>query len=485
MANAPVISARNLTKVYHLYDKPLDRLKEALSPLRRSYHKDFYAIKDLSFDVGPGQVVAIFGRNGSGKSTLLKMIASVLTPTSGAVSAAGRVSALLELGAGFNPELSGTENVFLYGSMIGYSRKEMEDRLDDIIAFAEIGDFIHRPVKLYSSGMFSRLAFSTYIHVDPDVLIVDEVLAVGDIRFQVKCRDRLMELREQGTTILYVSHGNPGFGDWAMILEKGEMLDSGSIDDMWNVYHKLMTATEGDEDIRPKRSRATTSTKQKADPVVKPVADGVHTEIQLAQTSERTEASAKESIVYNESSEFLARVEEHRFGTGEVRFVNTELLDERLEPVSSARWGQKLCYRLHMRVDQDVPFLAAGFMIRNTLGHHLLGDESWAQRVPMVDLHAGDRVVLEFAFDMNLNQGDYTLTIGSQYRNAEMPGEISYFDWIDNCDVLSVQPPPMPVYSWYHVPTRMTARIDRASGVVPDDIRTLVHKYEAMSRPRW
>ena len=200
------ISVKNLTKIYHLYDNPQDRLKEALSPFRKSYHHDFYAMNDVSFEIKKGETVGIIGKNGAGKSTLLKMITGVLTPTSGSVEVNGKIASLLELGAGFNPEMSGLENIYLNGTLMGFTKEEMDTKVDAILEFADIGEFIYQQTKTYSSGMFARLAFSVSINVEPDILIVDEALSVGDIRFQQKCIRKMKEFKEKGMTILFVSH---------------------------------------------------------------------------------------------------------------------------------------------------------------------------------------------------------------------------------------------------------------------------------------
>ena len=197
---------KHLNKVYNLYDKPIDRLKEVLSPTHKSYHREHYALNDISLEIKKGESVGIVGKNGSGKSTLLKIITGVLNPTSGEINVKGKISALLELGAGFNPEYTGIENIYLNGTMMGYSKAEMDEKVDDIIAFADIGDFINQPVKTYSSGMFARLAFAVSINVEPEILIVDETLSVGDTRFQIKCMDKMKEMMEGGTTVLFVSH---------------------------------------------------------------------------------------------------------------------------------------------------------------------------------------------------------------------------------------------------------------------------------------
>ena len=200
------ITVRDVTKIYRLYDKPIDRLKESLSVTHKNYHKDFYALQNLSFNVKKGETVGIIGTNGSGKSTILKIITGVLTPTSGEVQVDGKISALLELGAGFNQDYTGIENIYMNGTMMGFSKKEMDEKLPDILEFADIGDFVYQPVKTYSSGMFVRLAFALSINVEPEILIVDEALSVGDVFFQSKCYRRMDELRKNGTTIVMVTH---------------------------------------------------------------------------------------------------------------------------------------------------------------------------------------------------------------------------------------------------------------------------------------
>lgn len=201
-----VIQIKHLTKKYDMYQKPSDRLKEALSPTRKTYHDVFYALNDVNVDVKKGEMIGFIGENGSGKSTILKIITGVLSPSDGEINIKGNISALLELGSGFNPEYSGYENIFLNGMVLGFSREEMETKVDDIINFADIGDHLYQPVKTYSSGMFVRLAFAVAINVDPDILIVDEALAVGDLEFQLKCMEKFTEFRNAGKTVLFVSH---------------------------------------------------------------------------------------------------------------------------------------------------------------------------------------------------------------------------------------------------------------------------------------
>lgn len=235
-----VVKVDHVTKIYKIYDKPKDRFKEALGiGKNKTYHKDYYALDDISFEVGKGEIVGIIGRNGSGKSTILKILTGVLTQTSGNVIVSGKVAALLELGAGFNMEYTGMKNIYLNAAMMRVSREEIEKKIPDILAFANIGEFINQPVKTYSSGMFVRLAFSVAIHVDPDILIVDEALAVGDTRFQMKCMDKFMEFIERGKTILFVTHDVNAvkrFCNRAIWLNQGKLIMDGNTDEVTDRY---------------------------------------------------------------------------------------------------------------------------------------------------------------------------------------------------------------------------------------------------------
>lgn len=248
------IEVDGVSKVYKLYNKPSDRLKEALSPIKKSYHTDFYALHDLNFKIKPGETVGFVGKNGSGKSTLLKILTEVLTPTTGSLKINGKVSALLELGAGFNGEYTGMENIYLNGTIMGYSREEMDKKIDDIVSFADIGKYINQPVKTYSSGMFVRLAFAVAINVEPDILIVDEALAVGDIRFQLKCMDKFLEFKEKGITILYVSHDVNSikrFCTRAIWINEGQLEADGDVDtitDKYLDYLKTLDSQDGTSD---------------------------------------------------------------------------------------------------------------------------------------------------------------------------------------------------------------------------------------------
>jgi len=257
MKNSLAIDISGISKVYRLYQHPIDRMKEALHPLRKKYHQEFHALNNISCQIYRGETVGIIGKNGAGKSTLLKIITGVLTPTSGTVSVQGRISSLLELGTGFNPELNGIENAFFNGLLLGHSKEEMESKIDSIIRFADIGEFIHQPVKIYSSGMFSRLAFSVAFHVDPDILIIDEALSVGDMSFQKKCFEKFHSIRERGATILFVSHDPfqvKGYCERALYLKNGELVSFGKSHDVVDQYiydqEKLIIEKNNDQENR-------------------------------------------------------------------------------------------------------------------------------------------------------------------------------------------------------------------------------------------
>ncbi|WP_459479432.1 ABC transporter ATP-binding protein [Clostridium saccharoperbutylacetonicum] len=244
------IKVENLSKIYKLYDKPMDRLKESLSISKKKYSREHYALKDISFEIKRGETVGILGTNGSGKSTLLKIITGVLTPSVGNVEVNGKISALLELGAGFNPEYTGLENVYLNGTMIGYTREQMDKKVNSIVDFADIGEFINQPVKTYSSGMFARLAFAVAINVEPEILIVDEALSVGDVRFQIKCMNKMKEMMEGGTTVLFVSHDINAikrFCNLAIWLNKGSILELGEVNRVSDQYLDFLKCGETKE----------------------------------------------------------------------------------------------------------------------------------------------------------------------------------------------------------------------------------------------
>ncbi len=248
--NITVIDVCEVSKIYKLYAKPIDRLKEAMHPFKKEYHHNYPALNNVSFQIKKAEIVGILGTNGSGKSTILKIITGLLNPSSGKVKVDGKISALLELGAGFNQELSGIENVYLNGTMMGLKKEEIDEKIESILEFADIGDFVYQPVKTYSSGMFARLAFAVSINVEPDILIVDEALAVGDMFFQEKCYGKMKEMVAKGATILFVSHSLPAirnFCNKAIWIEKGVMKDQGPADEICDKYQVYMEQKQVDE----------------------------------------------------------------------------------------------------------------------------------------------------------------------------------------------------------------------------------------------
>lgn len=245
----PIIQVHNLNKVYQIYEKPIDRLKESFSPTHKKYAKDFYALKDVSFTVMKGENVGLIGTNGAGKSTLLKIITGVLSETTGTVEVCGKISALLELGTGFNPEYTGIQNIYLNGSMMRFKKEEMDEKIPEILEFADIGDFIYQPVKTYSSGMFARLAFAVAVNVEPEILIVDEALSVGDVRFQLKCMKKMKSMMAGGTTVLFVSHDINAikrFCTKAIWLDRGQVKGEGDVNEVTNEYLDFLKRGEFD-----------------------------------------------------------------------------------------------------------------------------------------------------------------------------------------------------------------------------------------------
>lgn len=255
--NNSIIEVKNLSKLYKLYDKPIDRMKESLSFTRKKYHKEHYALKDISFTVNKGETVGIIGTNGAGKSTLLKILTGVLNPSEGTAIVNGKISALLELGAGFNPEYTGIENIYLNGTMMGYSKEEIEEKIPSILEFADIGEFVYQPVKTYSSGMFARLAFAVAINVEPEILIVDEALSVGDTRFQIKCMNKMKLMMEGGTTVLFVSHDINSikrFCSKALWIDKGKFKGFGDVDRLTDKYLDFLKRGECSDEYEITRS---------------------------------------------------------------------------------------------------------------------------------------------------------------------------------------------------------------------------------------
>ncbi len=399
MTKEIAIKVENLSKVYKLYNAPVDRLKEAIHPFKKKYHKDFYALNDVSFEVKKGETVGVIGKNGSGKSTLLKIITGVLTPTSGKVVVNGRVSALLELGAGFNPEYTGMENIYFQGNLMGVERAEMDTRVQDILDFADIGDFIYQPVKNYSSGMFARLAFAVAINVEPDILIVDEALSVGDANFQLKCHKRMDLLRARGVSILFVSHDTysvKSLCSKVLFLEKGVQKDFGETIQTVNNYLDSL-----DEELNLKNNNTITKCeKENAIDVFKPVVIS-----RVYETSNSNEANNTVKIstlsmlevevefdILSEKLEEVVFVFNFYRNKDSVYVCGATSLMDGVKPVKVQYGKNKFKIRFN-----KLPLLTGNYRLRVAIneskGIGVLCEENEALRIKVVDAHQSEGLI--------------------------------------------------------------------------------------------
>ncbi len=388
------IEVKDVTKVYRLYDRPVDRLKEALNPAHKNYHRDFYALNGLSFNVKKGETVGIIGTNGSGKSTILKIITGVLTPTTGMVSVDGKISALLELGAGFNMEYTGIENIFMNGTMMGFTRREMEEKLDDILEFADIGDFVRQPVKTYSSGMFVRLAFALAINVDPEILIVDEALSVGDVFFQAKCYRRMEEIRKNGTTILMVTHDMGSiikYCDKVVLLNRGEFIAEGPAGRMVDLYKKIL-ANQMDslrKELESDFSGESAQTARKNDT--------------KSGTDEKSEPLMKDQITVNAN-----RTE---YGDGRAEIFDFGLEDERGNITNLLLKGEMFTIRERIRFNAPIACPIFTYTIKDKKGTDLSGTNTMYEGADVKPVRAGDVYDVSFTQKMTLQGGEYLLSM--------------------------------------------------------------------------
>lgn len=420
MSSEIAIKVENLSKCYHIYDQPRDRLKQmtlprlqrAIGMQPRQYFREFWALKDVSFEVKKGETVGIIGRNGSGKSTLLQMICGTLNPSSGSIRTCGRIAALLELGAGFNPEFTGRDNVYLNGAVLGLSRDEIDARFDEIVTFAEIGDFIEQPVKTYSSGMMVRLAFAVAINVDPQILVVDEALSVGDELFQRKCFSRIENIRKAGATILFVSHAGGTVVELCervLLVDSGERLAMGLPKQMVARYQKLLYApSEKREIIREEIRRIDKLGEYDAlltDEVLKFNADkdqGLDAQVSLAaeEMADYYDPHLKPSstVVYESYGAFIE---------------DPAIYSAFGERVNQLTRGKTYYYRYRIRFDQPASNVRFGMLIKTTSGVELGGAVSAASNRKSLPFVTGGSVYeVEFAFVCRLNSGVYFLNAG-------------------------------------------------------------------------
>lgn len=417
------VEFQGVSKSYAIYDAPGDRLKELLSLNRLKRHQDFWALHDVSFEVKRGETFCIVGENGSGKSTLLQMVAGILHPTSGTVGIYGRVSALLELGAGFNPEFSGRDNVYLNGSILGLTTRQIDQRYKDIAAFAEIGNFIDQPVKTYSSGMVVRLAFAVAINVDPEILLVDEALAVGDIYFRQRCMRKVHELRQRGITILFVSHAVSdvkAIGDRVLWLDHGRMIDVGEPDRVVSKY--LAAMTEKDSTYLLLKSAT--------DPP--PRRGGIVTAPEIVETIPNID---------------------HRFGDGRAAIMGIAVLDEQGRTLPILEPGSRILVRISVRATADVALPIVGFMLRNQLGMDFSGTNTAREGYELAPLQTGDVTTVDFYLDL-----PELYPAAFSFSPAIADGTLMGYqmcDWIDNAITLQMGRSEAQVYGYLHLPCRV------------------------------
>lgn len=375
------IKVENLTKVYHLYDSPRARFKEALHPFRKKFHHDFYAVNDVSFEIKRGETVGIIGQNGSGKSTLLKMITGVLTPTSGSIQVNGRISSLLELGTGFNPDMTGMENIFFYGTINGMTHEQMAEKVDEIVAFADIGEFIHQPVKTYSSGMFVRLAFAAAVHIEPDILIVDEALSVGDASFQAKSFERIQKLMNNGATLLFVSH-DPGavkrLCHRAILLANGKVAKEGNPEETFDLYNAML-----------------------ADP------------------------GLKNTVLHELESGKVQTVS----GTGEARVKEIFFLNEKREQSDVLEVGTEVTLVVKVAVYKDLPKLVMGFMIKDRMGQVMFGTNTFHTGQILEEVKRGSEYEFYISMPMNLGPANYSVSVALTLSDTHLEKNYEWRDY--------------------------------------------------------
>jgi ABC-type polysaccharide/polyol phosphate transport system ATPase subunit len=397
------LSVDAVSKQYRIYARPGDRLAESLTRGRLKRHREFWALRDISFEVESGTTTGVIGPNGCGKSTLLQVIAGTLEPTKGSVRREGRVAALLELGAGFDPDFTGAENVYMNAALMGLSRRETERLFPDIERFAEIGQFMHQPVKTYSSGMFVRLAFAVASNVEPDILIIDEALAVGDAVFQHRCLRRIKEIQERGSTVLFVSHDAAAVRalcSRAILLGAGRLLEDGPPSEVLNHYQKIVMEREQ-----------------------------AYEEEESAKSEDGGEAETPDG-------ETLTPLRyDYRHGDGTAEIVGAELLDATRRQAGVVESGVPLTLRVRARFNRDADDAVVGFLINDSRGVHAYGTNTKEQQIDLGRLRRGEVIEVSFAFDCWLGLDQFSVSLAVHSRAG-----VSY-DWLDGALFFRVTSP--------------------------------------------
>ena len=395
-----VIGIRNLSKMYKLYAKPSDRLRDALGFPGGKRYKEHFALRDISFSVKEGECVGVIGVNGSGKSTLLKIITGVLGKTDGEVVVNGRISALLELGAGFSMEYTGIENIYLNGTMQGFTKKEIEKRLPEILKFADIGEYVYQPVKTYSSGMFVRLAFALAINIDPEILIVDEALSVGDVFFQAKCYHKFEEFKAAGKTILFVSHDLSSvskYCDRVILLNQGRMAGEGSAKEMVDAYKQLLVGQE-------------------------PVHEAETPDSLFVATAHHPGFSLNPKVL--------------EYGTKKAQIVDLVVYDEAGRPTNTIQKGTAFSIVVTVQFNEAIQEPIVAFTFKNVQGTEITGTNTMYEKAPSMHALPGRKAQVTFTQRMDLQGGEYLLSFGcTGYRD----GDFTVFHRLyDACNVAVV-----------------------------------------------
>lgn len=409
------IRVDDVSKLYKLYDKPSDRLKESLGLTRKKLYKEHYALHKVSFDVKRGETVGIIGTNGSGKSTILKIITGVLNPSGGHVEIDGRISALLELGAGFNMEYTGIENIYLNGTMIGFSREEIDAKMQDILDFADIGDFVHQPVKTYSSGMFVRLAFAVAINIDPEILIVDEALSVGDVFFQAKCYKKFEDFKKMGKTILFVSHDLGSISkycDRVVLLNRGKKLAEGTPKEMVSMYKRIMVNQDKAEEI------------------------AAH-QMDMSSLGEDDEKEIKEAACEGQwKNHYNLNPDVDEYGNGAAEIEDFAIIDENGNYTNAIVKGTRFRLKSKVKFKQDVHDPIFTYTFKNIQGVAITGTNTMYEKKDVPLAKEGETYVATFEQDMFLQGGEYLLSMScTGYRDGEFQ---VYHRLYDVCNVTVV-----------------------------------------------
>ncbi|OBZ07844.1 hypothetical protein A8L34_24745 [Bacillus sp. FJAT-27264] len=395
------IRVTEVSKTYKMYNSPTDRLKDFFSTSKsETRHQTFSALKSISFEVKKGDTVGIVGKNGSGKSTLLQIIAGTVTPTTGTVEIFGKVVALLELGSGFNPEFTGRENVYLNATMFGISRESIEGKFSEIESFADIGEHIDQPVKTYSSGMFARLAFSVAIHMEPDILIIDEILAVGDAAFQAKCVSKMRQLKERGVSLLFVSHSVDAIKSMchsAILISRGNLLDQGTSEKITNHYLAMirdeMNQYNGDEE------------------------------------QEKDNAILQAPIEENKG---------FKYGSGLVSFTDVHMTNQNGEPAKAYEFGEQASVVCNITSKEDVDNVNVSFLVRDITGVDLYGTTMFDEKVELVSLKKNERKSVKFTFPIWLRQGSYSISVAVNRVTNRDYSDVFLYEQIDGVTAFEV-----------------------------------------------